>query len=188
MPASEDLAAVLAALLDGDRLAFLRMSRLVTRYLIRLRAYDFRDEWPDLVQEVVNAVTAAARAGKLREPDALPAFVLAVTRHKFADRLKAELRVRGQAQLAWELATLEAGDPLAPLPQHVLLDLRRALAELPEKKGEALLRVYVEGKTYEEVAAETGIPLGTLKRYLRDGLAELRRRLSDPPDDGGAEQ
>ena len=188
MPASEDLAAVLAALLDGDRLAFLRMSRLVTNYLIRLRAYDFRDEWPDLVQEVVSAVTAAARAGKLREPDALAGYVLAITRHKLADRLKAELRVRGQAQLVWELATLEAGAPFAPLPPHVLLDLRRALEELPEKKGEALLRVYVEGKTYEEVAAESGIPLGTLKRYLRDGLAELRRRLSDPPDDGGANQ
>jgi len=188
MGTSEDFAEVLAALLDGDRLAFLRMSRLVTHYLIRLRAYDFRDEWPDLVQEVVTAVTTAARAGKLRDSHALAAFVLAITRHKFADRLKAELRVRGQAQLAWELATLEAGDPLAPPPHHILIDLRRALAEMPEKKGEALLRVYVEGKTYEEVAIETGVPLGTLKRYLRDGLAELRRRLSDPPDEGGTSQ
>jgi DNA-directed RNA polymerase specialized sigma24 family protein len=39
--------------------------------------------------------------------------------------------------------------------------------------------VYVGGMTYEEAARATGIPLGTLKRYLRDGLAQLREELGD---------
>jgi hypothetical protein len=39
--------------------------------------------------------------------------------------------------------------------------------------------VYVAGHTYSEAAAATGIPLGSLKRYLRDGLNTLRAELAD---------
>jgi len=179
MAERDELDRVLADLVRGDRLAFLRLSRLVTGFLVRMRAYDFRDEWPDLVQEVVAAVAAAYSEGRLRDSTALAAFVRTVTRYKLADRLKRELRLRGEARLGWESAMLEGCDPLAEPVRHQALDLRRALACLPEKKGEVLLRVYVEGKSYEEVAIETGIPLGTLKRYLREGLAELRVRLRD---------
>ena len=42
-----------------------------------------------------------------------------------------------------------------------------------------MIAVYVEGRTYEEAAQATGIPLGSFKRYLRDGLAQLREELSD---------
>jgi DNA-directed RNA polymerase specialized sigma24 family protein len=41
------------------------------------------------------------------------------------------------------------------------------------------MAVYIRGLTYEEAARATGIPLGTLKHYLRDGLAQLRDELSD---------
>jgi RNA polymerase sigma-70 factor (ECF subfamily) len=56
-------------------------------------------------------------------------------------------------------------------------DLWAALGDLPRQQQQVLHGVYVEGKTYETVSAETGIPLGTMKRRLRDGLAVLRRRL-----------
>jgi len=36
----------------------------------------------------------------------------------------------------------------------------------------------VRGQTYPEAAASTGIPLGSLKRHLRDGLAALRTALA----------
>jgi DNA-directed RNA polymerase specialized sigma24 family protein len=39
--------------------------------------------------------------------------------------------------------------------------------------------IYRQGKTYETVSAETGIPLGTMKRRLRDALMALRRRFAD---------
>jgi len=38
--------------------------------------------------------------------------------------------------------------------------------------------VYLEDQTYEEAVATTGIPLGSLKRYLRLGLAQLRAQLA----------
>jgi hypothetical protein len=61
--------------------------------------------------------------------------------------------------------------------------------ELPEKHQTALMLVYVEGCTYDEAAEKSGIPLGSLKRYLREGLEALRRALSggasDPVSDAG---
>jgi RNA polymerase sigma-70 factor (ECF subfamily) len=56
--------------------------------------------------------------------------------------------------------------------------LRAALAELSVDERRVIEGVYGQGRTYEEVSAETGIPLGTLKRRLRDALGVLRRRLA----------
>jgi RNA polymerase sigma-70 factor (ECF subfamily) len=57
------------------------------------------------------------------------------------------------------------------------------MEKLPERKREIVLGVYGEGKTYEQVAQETGTPLGTLKGYLRASLAELRAHFAEELDD-----
>jgi RNA polymerase sigma-70 factor (ECF subfamily) len=48
---------------------------------------------------------------------------------------------------------------------------------LPEDEQRVLHGIYRQGRTYQEVADDTGIPLGTLKRRLRSALATLRERL-----------
>jgi DNA-directed RNA polymerase specialized sigma24 family protein len=57
--------------------------------------------------------------------------------------------------------------------------LRTALQRLPEKQRLAVPAVYVEGQTYEAATAATAIPLGSLKRYLKEGLEELRQHFSE---------
>ena len=64
----EDWIEIVGRLVEGDRLAFLQVNRLITGLLAQLRAYDFQEEWEDLRQEVVLAVIANARAGRLRDP------------------------------------------------------------------------------------------------------------------------
>ena len=59
---------------------------------------------------------------------------------------------------------------------EVVADVRIALEKLPEKVRRAVYGVYAEGRTYEQVAEDTDIPLGSLKRYLAEGLKELRAR------------
>jgi RNA polymerase sigma-70 factor (ECF subfamily) len=73
-----------------------------------------------------------------------------------------------------------------------LLDLRRALATLPEKERLVIEAVYAEGQSYEEAAARLGMPLGTLKRLQTQGLRILRQSMgvvsrrarSDSPETG----
>ena len=62
------------------------------------------------------------------------------------------------------------------------LEIRDAILKLPEKQRLAVLSVYLEGRTYDEAARHTEIPLGSLKRYLRDGLATLQAELSELRD------
>jgi RNA polymerase sigma-70 factor (ECF subfamily) len=175
--------AVVERLLAGDERAFLALARLVNGFLARWRAYDFRDEWDDLIQEVVMASVDAARTGRLRDPGAFVGYVRAVTRNKMADHLRARLRPGADAVLPWD-ERIASGALDAEVSAELQTDLSTALDELPEKKRSAVCGVYLEGKTYEQVSREAGIPLGTLKRYLRDGLAQLRERLRERLESG----
>ena len=180
MPASErNWADVLRRVVEGDRLALAQLSRLVNAFLARFGAYDFRDEWEDLVQEVISAAALALREGRLREPQAALAFLWSTARFKYLDRLRIQLGSGKGGKLAWEDVASRERPLQEALGAEAREDLRRALARIPEKRRDAVTAVYVGGLTYEEAARTTGIPLGTLKRYLRDGLAQLRDELSD---------
>lgn len=180
MPGPEkDWMAILARLEQGDRLAFLEVNRLVTGCLTSLRAYDFQDEWDDLRQEVVLAVLANFRAGRLRDPQAFVGYVKVITRNKLMDRLAKRLDTHEKERLPWDDATAASVDAsAAPDAQLDANALRAALDELPPDERRVVDGIYAQGRTYEEVAAATGIPLGTMKRRLRDALVFLRRRLA----------
>lgn len=52
--------------------------------------------------------------------------------------------------------------------------VRRCLSALTELQRESVLLAYYDGRTYTEVADVLGIPLGTIKTRMRDGLIRLR--------------
>lgn len=168
---------VLGRLAAGDRLALLQVNRLITGCLTRLRAYDFQDEWDDLRQEVVLAVLANARAGRLRDPQAFVGYVRIITRNKLMDRLQERFRHHEKETLPWDEATARSAAPAVPASEVERIALRAALADLGEEERRVIQGIYGEGRTYEEVSAETGIPLGTMKRRLRTALELLRSRL-----------
>jgi RNA polymerase sigma factor (sigma-70 family) len=173
---AKDWSEIVERLAAGDRLAFLEVNRLVTGCLTRLRAYDFQDEWDDLRQEVVLAVLANARAGRLRDAQAFVGYVRAITRNKLMDRLQERRRRHDRDTVPWDDASAAAAAP--PELHEDVPALRAALQELSPDERRVLDGVYAQGRTYEEVSAETGIPLGTMKRRLRSALTLLRRRLA----------
>jgi RNA polymerase sigma-70 factor (ECF subfamily) len=66
--------------------------------------------------------------------------------------------------------------------------LQRGLRELPEDFRLAVVLCDVEGLSYEEIAAVTGWPLGTVRSRIHRGRRQLRRHLeagSGPRTDGG---
>ena len=52
--------------------------------------------------------------------------------------------------------------------------LHHCLDELEESPRKVLKLVYYEGMTYEEVAVHLGVPLGTVKSWVRRSLTRLR--------------
>jgi RNA polymerase sigma factor (sigma-70 family) len=178
-----DWPAVMDRLVRGESAAFLELSRLITSFLVQWRAYDFRDEWDDLIQEVVMAAIEATRARRLRKPGAIVAYVRTATRYKFVDCLR---RRRGEPLEDEEGEERPADLRWPPVPDRDpgSFEILDQVDKLLENQRKCIVSVYVEGNTYSEAAAATGIPLGSLKRHLREGLATLRAGLADFRDRG----
>ena len=178
MAPTTDWAAVMDRVLDEDPIALAQVGRLVNGFLARWRAYDFRPDWDDVIQEAVTAAALALREGRVRERGAIYGYLRSVARYQFSHRLKRHVNCREKDALPWDEAseTLQGAQTGGLVPE-MRQDLRRAIGALPEKTREAIVAVYLAGQTYEEAARQTGIPLGSLKRYLREGLACLRGEL-----------
>jgi len=182
----EDWYAVLEALQEGDSLALAKLTRLVNSFLARWNAYDFRSDWDDLLQEVIIASAVALREGRIRDRRAVVGYLRTTARFKFVDRLRIHMRIKEDQTLPWEdvVGSDELSTANTMAPEGLSQDVRGALERLSENRRVAVLAVYLEGKTYNAVAEETGIPLGSLKRYLREGIAQLREELGDFIDSG----
>lgn len=179
--ASTDWSGIQRRLLDGDRLAVLQVSRLVSRVLAQLRARDFADDWDDLRQEVLLALVSNARRNRLRDPRAFEGYVRIITRNKFFDRLARSRRHHERDTQAWEDENpTRLPPPGAPQgPEEDATGLRAEIDRMDEPDRSLLLGTYWAGHTVQEMADRLGLSLGTAKRYQRRALEHLRRRISE---------
>ena len=58
------------------------------------------------------------------------------------------------------------------------LDLDGALAQLPPEARLCVVLAYNDGLSHSEIAALTGLPLGTVKSHIARGAARLRQSLA----------
>ena len=56
--------------------------------------------------------------------------------------------------------------------------LVRCLDGLEEKRGEAVRGAYIDGQSYADLAERFGVPLNTMRTWLRRGLIALRECMS----------
>ncbi|MDQ3957010.1 MAG: sigma-70 family RNA polymerase sigma factor [Actinomycetota bacterium] len=104
----------------------------------------------------------------------LQSFLLGVVRNKAVDLVRKEESLRRtRDSLAAEMHVSAASHDLGDMVEE-REDVRTALAGLSDVQREAIVLAYFGGRTYREVAAELGIPEGTAKTRLRDGLVKLR--------------
>jgi RNA polymerase sigma-70 factor (ECF subfamily) len=116
----------------------------------------------------------SARAGRLRDAERFVAYVRIITRNKFFDRLSTASRRKETKTVEWNE---EIAGKVEQLSDGRVGEVWFAVEKLPTEEQLVLQGVYREGKTYQQVADDTGIPLGTVKRRLRDGLEKLRAEL-----------
>ncbi|MDQ3382868.1 MAG: ECF RNA polymerase sigma factor SigK [Actinomycetota bacterium] len=60
-------------------------------------------------------------------------------------------------------------------------EVRRAVADLGDRHKEAIELAYFHGLTHREVSERLGLPLGTAKTRIRDGLSKLRQQMGGGP-------
>jgi len=124
----------------------------------------------DAVQDAFIAADRRwARVGRLEDPAGW-------VRHVALNRLRNRRRdIRRRAEI---LATIRpvADEDLT----DALLDLRRAIASLPERMRVAVCLYHLADLRVDEVAAAMSVSAGTVKSTLHDGRTRLRTLLEVP--------
>lgn len=104
-------------------------------------------------------------------------WVFTIARNKRIDILRKQRRPEPE-DLPWgPEAEPDQSDILAF--QQESEKLTRALADLPEKQRELIERAYFGDLSHSEIAAETGLPLGTIKSRIRLALDRLRHAMKE---------
>jgi len=99
-------------------------------------------------------------------------WIFTIARNRKIDMLRKQRRAEPE-DLPWgPEAEPEQADVLAL--QQESEKLSQALKELPEKQRELLEKAYFGDLSHSEIAAETGLPLGTIKSRIRLALERLR--------------
>jgi RNA polymerase sigma factor (sigma-70 family) len=81
------------------------------------------------------------------------------------------------------LPSPDAGPEALYLRQVLLDELELALDELPDEQREIFIAHELEGRSFKELAAETGVSVNTLLSRKRYAVLHLRRRLQSIYDD-----
>jgi RNA polymerase sigma-70 factor (ECF subfamily) len=175
--AREALRAAMARLAAGDQSALEEIYRMtrVKLFGITLRILGDRKEAEDALQDVY--VNLWQRADRYDPARASPISWLATfARNRAIDRLRTG-KVRGGAVGIEEAAPLPDE---APLPDALLVDAERqaqihkCIAQLDERTQTHIRAAFFDGYTYAQLAERAGVPLGTMKSWIRRGLQRLR--------------
>jgi len=127
----------------------------------------------DLAQQAF--VRAWRSLGALRDPGAFGGWIKQVAVNVWID----ETRRRSLAFEDDDEALAALPDP-APSPEQAAarIDLERALAELRPAERLCVVLAHGEGMTHAEIAAASGLPLGTVKSHVLRGTEKLKRILA----------
>ncbi|WP_425093968.1 sigma-70 family RNA polymerase sigma factor [Tropicimonas sp. S265A] len=133
----------------------------------------------DCAQDVMTTVW---RKAHLFDPAraTVATWVFTIARNRKIDIIRREKRPEPE-DLPWGPEPEPNADDIIALEQDSK-KLRDALIQLPEKQRILIERCYFGDLSHNEIAAETGLPLGTIKSRIRLALERLRREMDTTTD------
>src|SRR5947209_7566978 len=155
------------------------------RNFIRRRVPDSRDA-EDILQDVFYELV---RANRLLMPiDHVTGWLFRVARNRITDlfRRKApggprdvDLDAAERLHLEDLLPSPDAGPAAVHAREALLEELELAVDELPEEQREVFVAHEIDGRSFKQIAAATGVNLNTLLSRKRYAVLHLRARLQD---------
>jgi RNA polymerase sigma-70 factor (ECF subfamily) len=134
---------------------------------------------PELAEECTQEVmTTLWRKAHMFDPAkaSVSTWIFTVARNRKIDILRKERRPEPD-DLPW-------GPEAEPEQEEVMViqqetrKLGEALADLPDKQKDLILKAYYGELSHSEIAEQTGLPLGTIKSRIRLALDRLRRQMT----------
>ena len=179
------------------------IARLVAEEGARLRNFIRRRvpneaDAEDLLQDVFYEVTVASR---LAEPvERWSAWMFRVARNRIIDLFRKKKAVmlssepvavseEGEALLLEEALPSPNAGPESEYERMVLMEeIEEAIEELPDEQRQVFVAHEVEGHSFKEIAAETGVSVNTLLSRKHYAVVFLRKRLQAIHDEFAKER
>jgi RNA polymerase sigma-70 factor (ECF subfamily) len=181
---TEPLAALMQRVGLGDQAAFADLYDAVAGRVYGTVLAVVRDpsQAEEVTQEVfVEVWRVAPRFDAAR--GSVGAWVATIAHRRAVDRVRSEQSARERA----DRVARQAEPPRDEVADSVVDDqqsafdqarVRRALGRLTEAQRQSIELAYFSGYTYREVALVLGLPEGTIKTRIRDGMIRLRDELA----------
>ncbi|MBB5801101.1 RNA polymerase sigma-70 factor (ECF subfamily) [Saccharothrix ecbatanensis] len=168
---------LLSLVARGDDKAFARLYDVVVSRVFSLVRRVVRDhaQSEEVTQEVLVEVWRTAARYDRQRGSALT-WVMTMAHRRAVDRVRSAQAATRREDIA---ARRDVETPFDTVSEQVAArieqrQVRRCLSTLTDLQRESILLGYFQGYTYPETASVLGIPLGTVKTRMRDGLIRLR--------------
>ncbi|GIE92908.1 RNA polymerase sigma factor [Paractinoplanes rishiriensis] len=129
-------------------------------------------------EDVTQLTFVAAWTGRdMFDPQrgTLLGWLLGIARRKAVDRLRSSAR---EGRVTETVRAQHAPPDEPETPERIVdrLVVADELSRLPDEQRRTLELAFFDDLTHPQIAAVTGLPLGTVKSHIRRGMANLRRR------------
>ncbi|MGC1427113.1 MAG: sigma-70 family RNA polymerase sigma factor [Albidovulum sp.] len=163
---------------NRDRAAF---AALFDCFAPRLKGFVIRSgasahQAEEIVQDVMLTIWRKAATFDPHRAQ-VSAWIYQIARNRQIDIARKENRLMPEELREAPETEPDAGQILG-LEQEVR-QLKQALANLKPEQREIIEKAYLGELTHQEISAQIGLPLGTIKSRIRLGLERLRHELKD---------
>ena len=166
------VAAAIARCAAGEKAALRVIYDIEARRMVGVARRMLRRQ--DLAEEAVqDAFMRLWRSARTFDPQkgAARSWLYAILRNCALTVLRDESRFAANEDAAEEISPMTEG-VMARLPETSAL--RRCLERLDEQRRSVVVLAYVHGLTHDELAVKLGVPLGTVKSWVRRSLISLQ--------------
>jgi RNA polymerase sigma-70 factor, ECF subfamily len=176
---------LLSKIAEGDRTALAQLYDRYARmiYAIACKSLNSVEDCEEVVLDVFAQIWRIADRFDVNR-GSVEQWVFTLARSRILDRLRKLQRIDKvhtaiSCAKGIDLPTISV-DPI----EAIEIDERRqlvlaALSQIPPEQLEAIELAYYQGLTHTEIAARTGLSLGTVKTRLRLGLSKLKVAFKD---------
>lgn len=176
---TDNLSEALSRVALGDRAAFRWLYDATSAKLfgIALRVMRNRSDAEEVLQEAY--VKIWHNAGRFQVSGASPmSWLAAIVRNQAIDRLRARKPEALDIDDALDVADDGPDPEQDALASADSSRLTHCLNELKPDRAAAVKAAYLDGYSYKELAEKHGLPLNTVRTWLRRSLLSLRECLS----------
>jgi RNA polymerase sigma-70 factor, ECF subfamily len=170
-----ELTPLLRAVASGDRPALAKLYARTSAklYGVILRLLRSESDAEEVLQEVF--VSVWRNAARFDEERASPiTWLCTLARNRSIDRLRRRQLATAPLEAASEIALDEPSAFERIDAQQEAGRLRTCLDELESRPRALIEAAFLDGATYSQLAEREGVPLGTMKSWIRRGLQRLK--------------